>query len=111
MSNSVEIKDNSGLSNDSLKDYVQFQMQRNLISLYKHHLEIIENLKVDHKFMIKKLKESFPSEAIDSFDYFDDSKYNYIRKRTLDIGNEAIRDFEKTLEKLDVSLKREKNNE
>jgi len=111
MSNSVKTKDNSDLSNDSLKDYVQFQMQRNLISLYKHHLEIIENLKVDHKFMIKKLKESFPSEAIDSFDYFDDNKYNYIRKRTLDIGNEAIRDFEKTLEKLDVSLKREKHNE
>ena len=111
MSNSVETKDDSGLSDDKLKDYVQFQMQRNLISLYKHHLEIIENLKVDHKFMIKKLKESFPSEVIDSFDYFDDNKYNYIRKRTLDIGNEAIRDFEKTLEKLDVSLKREKYNE
>jgi hypothetical protein len=106
MSNSIE-----KIDNNDLKDYVQFQMQRNIVCLYKHHLEIIENLKIDHKFMLKKLKESFPSEVVDSFDYFDDNKYNYIRKRTLDIGNEAIRDFEKTLEKLDVGLKRKKYNE
>ena len=61
--------------------------------------------------MVKKLKESFPKEVVDSFDYFDENKYNYIRKRTLDIGNEAIRDFEKNMEKLDISLKKENNNE
>ena len=61
--------------------------------------------------MVKKLKESFPKEVIDSVDYFDEYKYNYIRKRTLDIGNEAIRDFEKNMERLDVSLKKENNNE
>ena len=103
MSNSLK-----EIDDESLKNYVQFQMQRSLINLYKHHLEIIENLKGDHQFMVKKLKESFPEEVVDSFDYFDNQKYNYIRKRTLDIGNEAIRDFDKTMEKLEVRLKKEK---
>ena len=102
---------NNSVEGDGLKDYVTFQMQRNLISLYKHHLEVIENLRIDHQFMLKKMKQSFPKEAVDALDYFDENKYNYIRKRTLDIGNEAIRDFEKNMEKIDISLKKENNNE
>jgi len=102
---------NDPIDGDRLKDYVVFQMQRNLVSLYKHHLEVIENLKIDHEFMVKKMKESFPEEAVESLDYFGENKYNYIRKRTLDIGNEAIRDFEKNMEKLDINLKKENNNE
>ena len=61
--------------------------------------------------MVSKLKESFPKEVVDSLDYFDENKYNYIRKKTLDIGNEAIRDFEKNLDQLDVSLKKEIKDE
>jgi len=99
------------IGNDKLKDYVKFQMQRNMISLYKHHLEIIENLKVDHDFMIGKLKDNFPKEVVESLDYFNEKKYNYIRKKTLDIGNEGIRDFDKHMDQLEVSLKRDKNNE
>ena len=34
-----------------------------------------------------------------------EEKYNYIRKKTLDLGNEAIRDFEANMEKVNIILK------
>ena len=38
-------------------------------------------------------------------DYFDENKYNYIRKKVLDNGNEICREFEKVFEQLSINLK------
>lgn len=55
--------------------------------------------------MLKKLEQYIPQEALVNINYLDKEKYNYIRKKTLDLGNEAIRDFESNMEKVDVNLK------
>ena len=44
-------------------------------------------------------------------DYFDVDKYNYIRKKILDGGNEIVREFEKAFSLLDVDIKEEGKNE
>ena len=79
--------------------------------MLEHDMKIInqnpnldEESKNDQINHYKKIYKNYNS-------LFDENKYNYIRKRTLDIGNEAIRDFEKNMEKLDISLKKENNNE
>ena len=36
------------------------------------------------------------------------TRYNYIRKKILDAGNDSIRELEKTLEVIDVRFKEEK---
>ena len=41
-------------------------------------------------------------------DYFDEKKYNYFRKRVLDLGNETLREMDKNFEFLDLNVKNEK---
>ena len=44
-------------------------------------------------------------------DYFDVDKYNYIRKKVLDGGNEIVREFEKAFGYLDIDIKEEIKDE
>ena len=90
---------------DPLKAYIIFQHHRNTTNLYKAHLSIIRDLFEDHAMMLKKLEQYIPQEALVNINYLDKEKYNYIRKKTLDLGNEAIRDFESNMEKVDINLK------
>ena len=91
----------------AVKNFIVFQHARNTTNLYKTHLSIIRDIYEDHALMLKKLENYIPREALENLNYLTNDKYNYIRKKTLDIGNEAIRDFEKNMEKLEVSLKKE----
>jgi hypothetical protein len=56
--------------------------------------------------MLKKLEQYIPQEALENINYLNEEKYNYIRKKTLDLGNEAIRDFENNMGKVDINLKK-----
>lgn len=90
---------------DKLKSFVYFQIQRNIVSLYKRYINLIEDLQEDHISMLNKLNSKIDQGTLKNVDYFDENKYNYIRKRILDNGNEAIREIEKNLEKLNFTLK------
>lgn len=90
---------------DKLKSFVYFQIQRNIVSLYKRYINLIEDLQEDHINMLNKLNSKIDQDTLKNVDYFDENKYNYIRKRILDNGNEAIREIEKNLEKLNFTLK------
>jgi hypothetical protein len=59
----------------------------------------------DHINMLNKLNSKVDLETLKNVDYFDENKYNYIRKKILDSGNEAIREIERNLEKLNFTLK------
>jgi hypothetical protein len=90
---------------DKLKSFVYFQIQRNIVSLYKRYINLIEDLQEDHINMLNKLNSKIDQNTLKSIDYFDENKYNYIRKKILDNGNEVIREIEKNLEKLNFTLK------
>lgn len=90
---------------DKLKSFVYFQIQRNIITLYKKYINLIEDLQEDHINMLNKLNSKVDLQTLKNVDYFDENKYNYIRKKILDNGNEVIREIEKNLEKLNFTLK------
>jgi len=90
---------------DKLKSFVYFQIQRNIITLYKKYINLIEDLQEDHINMLNKLNSKIDLQTLKNVDYFDENKYNYIRKKILDNGNEVIREIEKNLEKLNFTLK------
>ena len=92
--------------NNEFKEYLLFQYRRIIINLYKRHIEIVEDVKMDHRIFLNKIKNRIPEEELNDLDYFNDQKYNLIRKKILDSGNEVIRDFEKAIENLDISLKK-----
>ena len=101
----------SKIDEAKIKEYVVFQFQRNIVNFYKNQLNIIEDLKSDHRQFINKLCTIAPKEHVKNMDYFDVDKYNYIRKKVLDGGNEIVREFEKAFSHLEVNIKEKGKNE
>jgi len=95
----------SDIDKAKIKEYIVFQFQRSITNFYKQQLNIVEDLRKDHQSFLKKLYTLAPKEHIKNMDYFDEDKYNYIRKKILDNGNEIYREFEKVFEQLDINLK------
>lgn len=93
------------MENQKTKDFIQFQINRNVISLYKKYFEIIEDLHQDHISLLEKVKAQTSEEFTNNIDYFDDNKYNYIRKKILDSGNDAIRSIESSFKSIDIKIK------
>jgi hypothetical protein len=95
----------SDIDKAKLKEYIIFQFRRSITNFYKHQLNIIEDLRQDHRAFIKKVSTLSSKEHVKNMDYFNEDKYNYIRKKILDNGNEIFREFEKVFEYLDVEIK------
>jgi len=68
------------------KEFLQFQVQRKVVSLYKSFLFILEDLKAQ------------------GYD-IDEDMYQRCRKRVLDQGNDTIREIEDYLNNFDIRLK------
>jgi len=48
--------------------------------------------------MLNKLNKKVDLETLKNVDYFDENRYNYLRKKVLDLGNETLREIDKTLD-------------
>lgn len=88
-----------------VKEIISFQIHRNITNLYKKYFEISEDLLEEHKLFIARLKSLNDSSKVDLIDYFTEEKYNNIRKKILDAGNDSIREIEKALEFVDIKIK------
>ena len=88
-----------------VKDMISFQVHRNITNLYKKYFEISEDLLGEHKLFIGRLKNLDDSSKVDLLDYFTEEKYNNIRKKILDAGNDSIREIEKSLEFVNITIK------
>jgi len=64
---------------------------KEIVLLYKTFLETIEDLRQEHDSMLQKLKSSGDPKVVEMTDYFTPEKYDRIRKRVLDQGNECSR--------------------
>lgn len=83
-------------------EFLQFQIRRQIINLFKKELELNEDLKRQHDDMIQKIKNSVPSEyhkIIDAANYYTDKRTQDVRKIILDAGNDAIKEMLSTCEK------------
>jgi 3-methyladenine DNA glycosylase AlkC len=90
---------------ERLKEMMLFQINRNIINLYKRYLNILEDIRKDHASLLLKVQDKTSKEYAESIDYFDAKKYKYYRKKVLDLGNEVFRDIEKSLEYLEIKIK------
>jgi len=66
-----------------MKEFVLFQNRRKVINLYKNFLILLEDLKED------------------GYNITED-KYQRLRKKVLDSGNDTIRQFEEELNNIDL---------
>jgi hypothetical protein len=87
-----------------LKEFILFQIHRNIVNLYKKQISLTEDLLQEHKMMLYKVKAQTSESFSKNIDYFTEDKDNYIRKKILDMGNEAIRDLDRSFEIIDINL-------
>lgn len=59
--------------------------------LYKTFLEVIEDIEKDNKIMLDKIATKTSPEFAQDINYFTPEKYERLRKRILDSGNECSR--------------------
>ena len=90
-----------------LNELLEFQVNRNIINLYKSFLIMMEDMHDQHERSFRKLKASFPEniDLIDQADYWDDDRMEYVRKKILDQGNDALREILGQLEKFNLTTK------
>ena len=88
-----------------VKEIISFQIHRNITNLYKKYFEISEDLLDEHRLFVTRLKDLDDVSKVDSIDYFTEEKYNNIRKKILDAGNDSIREIEKALEFVNITIK------
>ena len=93
------------MEEEKIKDYLKFQLNRNVISLYKKYFEMVDDLRQEHKLMLQKIEKVSSKEFVENIDYFNEDKYNYIRKKILDNGNDAIRNIESSFKSITITLK------
>ncbi len=101
-----------------LKDIISFQVHRSVVNLYKKYFEITEDLLEEHKVFLSKVEARAEKSELDSIadllkesDYFTEEKYNQIRKKILDAGNDAVRELERTLDFVEIHLKDNREDE
>jgi hypothetical protein len=93
------------MDSDELRRVILFQLNRNVIVFYKKYLSILEDISKDHQIMKDKMDTHLPKEFLDNIDYLNKDKYNYIRKKILDGGNEIYRELESSLNLLNFNIK------
>lgn len=90
---------------------ISVQSHKEVTRLYKSCLEILEDLKNDHEIMLKKIADKNGQEFADAINFFNQAKYEQIRKRILDHGNESLRQIDAFLEFFDCIINKERVEE
>jgi len=67
------------------QDYLNFQVQRKVTSLFKNFFFLLEDLKKENSCISK-------------------DKYDQIRKRVLDYSNDAIRDIQSDIKQFNINI-------
>lgn len=95
------------ISKDDLKDILLFQIKRRITLLYKNFISMVEDIGEDHEAMMVRLESKMPpeySKILDDYDYFNEDKYKYLRKKILDLGNDAIREIEENMKQFKIGV-------
>jgi hypothetical protein len=93
------------------KEYLDFHTQKEVRIMFKHFLGLLEDLKEQHDISFTKLFESLPDDKknqIVQADYLDERAFEYLRKKTLDAGNECARAIQTEIAKFDINFKNNK---
>ena len=90
---------------------IDITTDKEIKKLYKTFLEIIEEIQRDHQLMMKRISEKGGEEFSRYIDCFTPERYEQIRKRVLDSGNECNRNLIQFLSFFDSVVNVQRLNE
>ncbi len=88
-------------------EIMRFCARRDITKLYKDFLLLLADLKAARQDSRDKLENAIPEQyqlLLDCADWMDENKQAYVRKRILDLGNQAIRDQIELIDKFQIFL-------
>lgn len=91
---------------EKIKRMVNAESKRLVTKIFKFSLMMLEDIRQEHLHALNKLKNDDLSEKqLEILNYLDYHKYNLLRKRILDNGNESVRDLQNLLDYFEFDLK------
>lgn len=92
-------------------DLISVQTHKEVIHLGKTFLTMLEDLKLQHKEMLKKFSNNVNDDFIKELDYLTSEYSDHLRKRTLDTVNETSRSLNSFINLFDFQINPEKVQE
>lgn len=92
----------------SPEQVLAFKIKRVITTLFKSHLELIEDLTVEHDAALNKLDENLPAQYkpyVDLANHMTEEKCEQLRKRILDKGNSSYKEIEELLKQFNIDYK------
>lgn len=93
------------MDKEKLNTFVVSQVERIIINLYKLQLEVIADLNQLHLAALYQTQGKVDEKTLDVLNYFTPVKMGQLRKKTLDNGNDAVREIKQIFEKVQVDFK------
>lgn len=93
------------MDKDKLNTFVVSQIERIVTNLYKSQLETIADLNQQHLASIYQIQGKVDEKTLNILNYFSPSKMGQLRKKTLDNGNDAVREIKQIFEKVELDFK------
>lgn len=95
-----EIKDNGDLLSSLIDQRVK--------NLFKSFLSEIETIKLENLIMLDKVEAKTDSSFVSDINYMNDKKFESVRKKILDEGNDCIREIDTAISSFDCNFNQEK---
>ena len=89
-------------------DIIAIQTHKEITRLYKIFLEIVEDIRNENQIMTDKISKVCDPELVNHVNYFTQEKYDQVRKRVLDHGNDTARQLLNFLDYFDFAINKEK---
>lgn len=89
--------------------FLDYQIQKQIKSLYKEYLFLVEKIFNSHDEFLAKFRSTLPEQYqvyVDMAEFLTDSKYEEIRKEILDRGNSTIRSIDEELKKYVIDFRK-----
>lgn len=85
-------------------DLLSSIIDQRIKSLFKSFLSEIEDIKFNHQKMIEKIQSKTDETFVSNVDYFTEAKFENIRKKVLDQGNDCIREIDSAISYFDCNF-------
>ena len=92
-------------------DLIKLQTEKEITTLFKIFLTLIEDIRIEHVKMTEKLRLNVDEEFINSIDYFNEDYYQKLRSKVLDSGNSTCRNLLTFINYFDFVINQDKLNE
>lgn len=93
------------MDNEQVKKFVLLNVKRIVTNLFKAQLETSSELNQLYLAKLIKNKDKIPPVIYNELAWWDMTTMGNVRKRTLDKGNDALREIESLFDSVDVKLK------